>query len=69
MQKNDEKIDEIRQLILDGRGIDFREDTEGVPLIFLMLIHVLFDCQKSKGEQYHASLDGRDHGAWQAPNR
>jgi hypothetical protein len=29
-QKNDEKISEIRRLILDGRGIDFREDTEGV---------------------------------------
>jgi hypothetical protein len=29
-QKNDEKIDEIRQLILEGRGIDFREDAEGV---------------------------------------
>jgi predicted nucleic acid-binding protein len=29
-QKNDEKIDEIRQLILEGRGKDFWEDTEGV---------------------------------------
>jgi hypothetical protein len=29
-QKNDEKINEIRQLILDGKGKDFREDTEGV---------------------------------------
>jgi hypothetical protein len=28
--KNDEKINEIRQLILEGRGKDFREDTEGV---------------------------------------
>jgi hypothetical protein len=28
-QKNDEKISEIRRLILDGRGKDFRED-EGV---------------------------------------
>jgi hypothetical protein len=25
-QKNDEKISEIRQLILEGRGKDFRED-------------------------------------------
>jgi hypothetical protein len=29
-QKNDEKISEIRRLILDGRGKDFREDAEGV---------------------------------------
>jgi hypothetical protein len=29
-QKNDEKISEIRRLILDGRGNDFREDEEGV---------------------------------------
>jgi hypothetical protein len=29
-QKNDEKINEIWQLILEGRGKDFREDTEGV---------------------------------------
>ena len=29
-QKNDEKINEIRRLILDGRGKDFREDAEGV---------------------------------------
>jgi hypothetical protein len=29
-QKNDEKINEIRQLILEGRGIYFWEDTEGV---------------------------------------
>jgi hypothetical protein len=29
-QKNDEKINEIRQLILEGRGKDFREDAEGV---------------------------------------
>jgi hypothetical protein len=28
-QKNDEKINEIRQLILEGRGKDFRKDTEG----------------------------------------
>jgi hypothetical protein len=28
--KNDEKISEIRQLILEGRGKDFREDAEGV---------------------------------------
>jgi hypothetical protein len=28
-QKNDEKIDEIRQLILEGRGKDFQEDVEG----------------------------------------
>jgi hypothetical protein len=29
-QKNDEKINEIRQLILEGRGKDFQEDVEGV---------------------------------------
>jgi hypothetical protein len=29
-QKNDEKINEIRQLNLDGKGKDFREDVEGV---------------------------------------
>jgi hypothetical protein len=29
-QKNDEKISKIRQLILEGRGKDFREDAEGV---------------------------------------
>jgi hypothetical protein len=29
-QKIDEKINEIRQLILDGKGKDFREDAEGV---------------------------------------
>jgi hypothetical protein len=29
-QKNDEKINKIRQLILEGRGKDFREDAEGV---------------------------------------
>jgi hypothetical protein len=29
-QKDDEKISEIRQLILEGRGQDFREDAEGV---------------------------------------
>jgi hypothetical protein len=29
-QKNDEKISEIRRLILDGRGKDFRKDAEGV---------------------------------------
>jgi hypothetical protein len=29
-QKDDEKINEIRQLIIDGKGKDFREDTEGV---------------------------------------
>jgi hypothetical protein len=29
-QKNDEKIEEIGQLILEGRGKDFREDAEGV---------------------------------------
>ena len=29
-QRNDEKISEIRRLIVDGRGKDFREDAEGV---------------------------------------
>jgi hypothetical protein len=29
-QKNDEKINEIRQLILEWRGKDFQEDAEGV---------------------------------------
>jgi hypothetical protein len=29
-QKNAEKINEIRQLVLDGKGNDFREDAEGV---------------------------------------
>jgi hypothetical protein len=29
-QKDDEKINEIQQLILDGKGKDFREDVEGV---------------------------------------
>jgi hypothetical protein len=29
-QKDNEKINEIRQLIIDGKGQDFREDTEGV---------------------------------------
>jgi hypothetical protein len=29
-QKDDEKINEIRQLITDGKGKDFREDAEGV---------------------------------------
>jgi hypothetical protein len=29
-QKVDEKINEIRQLIIDGKGPDFREDAEGV---------------------------------------
>jgi hypothetical protein len=29
-QKNDEKINKIRQLILDGKGKDFREDAEGI---------------------------------------
>jgi hypothetical protein len=29
-QKNDEKINEVRQLILEGRGKDFRGDAEGV---------------------------------------
>jgi hypothetical protein len=29
-QKKDEKINEIRQLILEGRGKDFREDADGV---------------------------------------
>jgi hypothetical protein len=27
--KDDEKINEIRQLIIDGKGMDFREDTKG----------------------------------------
>jgi hypothetical protein len=26
-QKDDEKINEIRQLIIDGKGLDFREDS------------------------------------------
>jgi hypothetical protein len=30
VQKDDEKINEIQQLILDGKGKDFREDVEGV---------------------------------------
>jgi hypothetical protein len=29
-QKDDERINEIRQLIIDGKGKDFREDAEGV---------------------------------------
>jgi hypothetical protein len=29
-QKEDEKINEIRQLIIDGKGKDFCEDTQGV---------------------------------------
>ena len=29
-QKDDENINNIRQLILEGRGKDFREDEEGV---------------------------------------
>jgi hypothetical protein len=29
-QKDDEKINEIRQLIIDGKGPDFRKDAEGV---------------------------------------
>jgi hypothetical protein len=29
-QKDDEKINEIQQLIIDGKGPDFREDAEGV---------------------------------------
>jgi hypothetical protein len=29
-QKDDKKINEIRQLIIDGKGKDFREYTEGV---------------------------------------
>jgi hypothetical protein len=29
-QKDDEKINEIRQLVLEGKGKDFREDAEGV---------------------------------------
>jgi hypothetical protein len=29
-QKDDEKINDIRQLVIDGKGSDFREDAEGV---------------------------------------
>jgi hypothetical protein len=29
-QKDDEKINEIRQLIIDGKSLDFREDAKGV---------------------------------------
>jgi hypothetical protein len=29
-QKDDDKINEIQQLIIDGKGKDFREDVEGV---------------------------------------
>jgi hypothetical protein len=29
-QKDDEKINETRQLIIEGKGKDFREDAEGV---------------------------------------
>ena len=29
-QKDDEKINKIRQLIIDGKGLDFHEDAEGV---------------------------------------
>jgi hypothetical protein len=29
-QKDDEKINEIQQLIIDGKGLDFHEDVEGV---------------------------------------
>ena len=29
-RKNDEKINEIRQLIIDGKGLDFHEDAKGV---------------------------------------
>jgi hypothetical protein len=29
-QKDDEKINEIQHLIIDGKGPDFREDAEGV---------------------------------------
>ena len=29
-QKDDENINEIRQLIIDGKGKDFHEDTEGM---------------------------------------
>ena len=29
-QKDDEKINETRQLIIDGKGKDLREDAEGV---------------------------------------
>jgi hypothetical protein len=38
-QKNDEKISEIRRLILDGRGKDFREDAEGVIWLILKEAH------------------------------
>jgi hypothetical protein len=30
VQKDDEKINDIRQLIIDGKGPDFYEDAEGV---------------------------------------
>jgi hypothetical protein len=29
-QKDDEKVNEIRQLIIDGKGKDFHEDVEGM---------------------------------------
>jgi hypothetical protein len=29
-QKDDEKINKIHQLIIDGKGKDFREDAEGI---------------------------------------
>jgi hypothetical protein len=29
-QNDDKKINEIWQLIIDGKGLDFREDAEGV---------------------------------------
>jgi hypothetical protein len=29
-QKDDEKINEIHRLIIEGKGLDFREDAEGV---------------------------------------
>jgi hypothetical protein len=29
-QNDDERVNEIRQLIIDGKGKDFREDAEGV---------------------------------------
>jgi hypothetical protein len=29
-QKDDEKINEIRRLIIERKGLDFREDVEGV---------------------------------------
>jgi hypothetical protein len=32
VQKDDEKINEIRQLIIDGKGKDFHEDAKGVVL-------------------------------------